>query len=123
MLPLMPLLDSSVSAVLLVCRASAELSKKLVLELLAAVLVDDFDVLEDVLADEFEELAEPPVPAELDALDELGAGAVGWKKVWPVANPTFAALVPPIVIMLVSSLPLITSLPLLSSHAATCALP
>lgn len=122
MLPLMPLLDSSVSAVLLLCRASAELSKKPALELLA-VLVDDFDVLEDELADEFVELAEPPVPAELDVLDELGAGAVGWKKVLPVANPTFAALVPPIVIMLVSSLPLITSLPLLSSHAATCALP
>jgi hypothetical protein len=134
-LPLRPLLDNSVSAVLPVCRASAEFSRKLAVELPAVVvdefdvLVDEFDALEDEPADAFEDVEELPVPEELDVGDvpDVADGseeaAVGWKKVLPAPNPTFAAFVPPTVIMVVSSLPLITSLPLLSSHAATCALP
>jgi hypothetical protein len=116
------LLDSSVSAVLLVCRASAEFIRKLALEV-PDVLVDDFDVLEDELADEFEELEELPVPAELDVVDAVGEALVGWKKLLPGANPTFAAFVPPTEIMAVSFWPVMTSLPLESSHAVVCALP
>jgi hypothetical protein len=53
----------------------------------------------------------------------LEEGAVGWKNVWPVPNPAFAAFVPPTVIMATLFLPLMTSLPLELSHAATYALP
>lgn len=41
----------------------------------------------------------------------------------PALNPKFAAFVPPMLSVSVSFLPLMTSWPLLLSHAATCALP
>jgi len=115
-------LDSSVSAVLPVCKASAEFSRKPAVEL-PDVLVDD--VLEDELEEleEVSELEELDVVDAPDVVDEPAEGAVGWKKVLPVANPTFAAFVPPMLIVAVSFSPLTTSWPLLFSHAATCALP
>jgi hypothetical protein len=122
------LLASSVSAVPVLCSARAEFSKKLAVEV-ADVPVDDVDVVEDELVDEFEELEELPALEEFDVVDapdvvdELEEGVVGWKKVLPEPNPKFAALVPPTVIIWVSFSPLMTSLPVLSSHAATCALP
>ena len=96
--------------------------------------MDDPDALEDELFDEFDELDELPLPEELDVVDEpveeldepveeLEEGLVGWKKVFPVPNPRFAAFVPPTVIAAVSFLPLMTRWPLLLSHAATCAWP
>ncbi|MGA9321888.1 MAG: hypothetical protein WBW06_12620 [Xanthobacteraceae bacterium] len=115
-LPLSPLADNSVSAVLPVCRASAEFSKKLAPEV-DELVVDDADELDDELV----EPDEPPVPEELDvpdepdvvdepdAVEEPEEGAVGWKKVLPTPNPKLPALVPPIVIKAVSFWPLMVS--------------
>jgi hypothetical protein len=50
------------------------------------VLADDFDVLDDELADEVEELEEPPALEELEVVDEPEEGLVGWKKVLPVGS-------------------------------------
>jgi len=126
--------------VLPVCSASAEFNRKLAVELVD-VLVDDPDALEDEPVDEFDELEELPLPEELDVVDEpveeldepveeldepveeLDEGVIGWKKVLPEPNPTFAALVPPTEIVAVSFLPLMTNWPLLFSHAATWAWP
>jgi len=106
--------------------------------------VDEFDELEElpvpeelgVVDEPVEELDEPveeldePVEEldesveELDeSVEELDEGVIGWKKVLPEPNPTFAALVPPTEIVAVSFLPLMTNWPLLFSHAATWAWP
>lgn len=112
-LPLSPLLANSVSAVLPVCKASAEFSRKLAPEV-DELVVDEVD-------EELAEPDEPPVPEALDvpdepdvvdepdAVEELEEGAVGLKKVLPTLNPKLDALVPPIVIMAVSFWPLMVS--------------
>jgi len=115
-LPLSPLADKSDSAVLPVCRASAEFSRKLALEV-DELVVDDPDEV-DELDDEFAEPDELPVLDALDVVDEpdaveeLGEAAVGWKNVLPTLNPRAAGLVPPMVISAVSFSPLMVSWPL-----------
>jgi hypothetical protein len=116
-LPLPPLLDSNVSAVLPVCSASAELSSPTAVEAddvpveADDVLVDDVDVFDD----ELDALEELPVVDELDVVDDpdvpevLDDAAVGRKNVLPTPKPTFAASVPPILIVEVSLSPLMVS--------------
>ena len=93
LLPLKPLLASSISAVPVLCSASAEFRRS-VAEAVAALVV----------ADELVELVDP-VPEELDVEEELdedelldveaGVGAVGWKKLLAAPNPIFGAKAPP----------------------------
>jgi hypothetical protein len=91
----MPLLESRVSAVLPVCRASAEFSKPTALDAVLVCVDDVLDVVE--LADELVVLPEPDVLVEdepdavLEELPEVEAGAVGWKKLLPAPKPTLAA--------------------------------
>jgi hypothetical protein len=116
------LADKSVSAVLPVCKPSAEFSKKLEPEV-DELVVDDVDELDADLVepaepfvpeefdvvDEPDAVDEPDVVDEPDAVEELEEGAVGWNWKLPTPNPKFAALVPPIVIAAVSFSPLMVS--------------
>ena len=92
LLPLKPLLASSISAVPVLCSASAEFRRSVAEAVAALVVVDELVELVD------------PVPEELDVADELdeevsdelldveaGVGAVGWKKLLPAPNPIFCA--------------------------------
>jgi hypothetical protein len=84
----MPLLASRISAVLLLCSASAEFLKSVV-EAACAELVE---VLAELLVlDGEEELDDEDEPDELDALLDVGVGAVGVKKLLPAPNPILGA--------------------------------
>jgi hypothetical protein len=112
--PVDPPLARSNSAVPPVCSAYAELFG----------MPDD--ELVEALVDEPVELLVPldgEAADELEELEELDEGAVGWNVVFPVPKPTFDAKMPPTVTVSVLLLPAITSSPLLLSHAVTFALP
>ncbi len=87
--PLRPLLASRISAVPLLCSASAELRNGFVevdfaevVEPLAELLVLDVEV-------ELDEEDEPD--DELDELADVDVGAVGVKRVLPAPNPILGA--------------------------------
>ncbi len=88
LLPLRPLLASRISAVPLLCRASAEFLKGFV----EADLVEVVDALfEPPVLDVDDELDEDEPDDELEALLDVDCGAVGWKRLWPAPNPILGA--------------------------------
>jgi hypothetical protein len=84
------LLASRISAVALLCRASAEFLKGFVD---ADIVVDVVDGLVELLVlDVEEELDDEDEPDdELEELLDVGVGAVGWKKLLPALNPILGA--------------------------------
>ena len=85
---------SSVSAVLPVCSAKAELKNFAVADepLVEEPLVEEpFDGLEPLDVELVDEAEVPDEPDEPDVLAALGEGAVGAKVLLPVPNPKFAA--------------------------------
>ncbi len=84
LLPLNPLLASRISAVPLLCSASAEFRNGLV--------ETDFVEVFDVLLELDEELdADDDEDAELDVLFGVGAGVVAVKKLFPAPKPILGA--------------------------------
>jgi hypothetical protein len=120
LLPLKPLLASRISAVALLCSASAEFRKGF--EVVVFEVVDA--LLELVVLDVDEELDdEDELDDALEELPDVDCGLVGWKKLLPAPNPILRALGPPTDMDAAGSFAVITSLPLVSSQAVTCAFP
>jgi hypothetical protein len=115
LVPLKPLLASRISAVPALCKASAEFRNGL-----EVVVFEVVDVLVELFLLEVEE---GELDDELEEPVEVDFGAVGWKKSLPAPNPILRALAPATKTDAFGSFAVITSLPLVSSQAVTCALP
>jgi hypothetical protein len=88
LLPLRPLPASKISAVAELCSARAEFRKGFV----EADLVEVVEELGELLVLDFEEeLDDEDEPDELEALLDVGVGAVGVKKLFPAPNPRLGA--------------------------------
>jgi hypothetical protein len=90
LLPLRPLLASRISAVPLLCSASAEFRNGFVG---AEFFAEDVEPLAEllVLAVELELDDEDEPDGEFDELADVGVGAVGVKRVLPAPNPILGA--------------------------------